>query len=33
MFEAKFSGNPTPDDPPGTFTFPVMIKLKRPLKL
>ena len=33
MFEAKFSGNPTPDEPPGTFSFPVMIKLKRPLKL
>ena len=36
MFDAKeteFSGNISPDEPPGTFTFPVTIKLKRPLKL
>jgi type IV pilus assembly protein PilM len=31
--ETEFSGNISPDEPPGTFTFPVSIKLKRPLKL
>jgi hypothetical protein len=31
--ETEFSGNISPDEPPGTFTFPISIKLKRPLKL
>ena len=29
----QFAGNINPDEPPGTFTFPVTLKLKRPLKL
>ncbi len=29
----QFSGNIGPDEPPGTFTFGVTVKLKRPLKL
>jgi len=31
--ETEFAGNISPDEPPGTFTFPITIKLKRPLKL
>ena len=36
MFDAEktvFAGNITPDEPPGTFTFTITVKLKRPLKL
>jgi len=29
----QFAGNINQDEPPGTFTFPVTLKLKRPLKL
>jgi hypothetical protein len=31
--ETEFSGNISAVEPPGTFTFPVTVKLKRPLKL
>jgi len=31
--ETEFAGNISPDEPPGTFTFPITIKLKSPLKL
>jgi hypothetical protein len=31
--ETQFAGNIGNPEPPGTFTFPVSLKLKRPLKL
>jgi hypothetical protein len=31
--ETDFAGNISPDEPPGTYTFSIKAKLKRPLKL
>jgi hypothetical protein len=31
--ETRFVTDPTPDEPPGTFTFTLVAKLKRPLKI
>jgi type IV pilus assembly protein PilM len=33
LFDAEFTGNINPDEPPGTYTFGIVLKLKRPLKL